>query len=271
VHLCRVRRWPVCLVMPERLPALAATADLFGVPGPDRLSVWEPRDWPVDASWTGVLEHFWRSPTGQSLQARIEARLAQGAVIFPPAPFRALALTPLHEVRVLILGQDPYHGPGQAHGLAFSVSPGVRVPPSLRNIFKELQRDLGQHPPASGCLQAWAQRGVLLLNTCLTVEEGRAASHAGWGWESLTDALVDVVASTSPACVYMLWGIHAQSKKERIEACTRLHGGAALILASNHPSPLSANRGPAPFLGCGHFSAAQAWLAKQGRELSWSL
>lgn len=257
--------------MPERLPGQTGTADLFGMPDSDRLSAWSPRDWSVDASWDGVLEPFWRSVIGQSLQARLEARLAQGAVIYPPTPLRALALTPLHEVRVLILGQDPYHGPGQAHGLAFSVSPGVRIPPSLRNIFKELQRDLGQSPPVSGSLEAWAQRGVLLLNTCLTVEAGQAASHAGWGWEVLTDALVDAVASTAPVCAYLLWGAHAQSKRQRIEASARSHGGEALVLASNHPSPLSASRGPVPFMGCGHFSTAQAWLSARGRELAWSL
>jgi uracil-DNA glycosylase len=257
--------------MPERLSGQAGTADLFGMPDSDRLSAWSPQHWSIDSSWDRVLEPFWRSAVGQSLQARIESRLAQGAVIYPPAPLRALSLTPLHEVRVLILGQDPYHGPGQAHGLAFSVSPGVRIPPSLRNIFKELQRDLGQSPPASGSLQTWAQRGVLLLNTCLTVEEGQAASHAGWGWEVLTDALVDAVASSASSCVYMLWGAHAQSKRERIEVGARLHGSDALVLASNHPSPLSASRGPVPFLGCGHFSAAQAWLSARGREVVWSL
>jgi uracil-DNA glycosylase len=250
---------------------MTETADLFGEPGAERLRAWSPQDWSVDPSWAGVLEPFWDSAMGQSLRARIEDRLAQGAVVYPPNPLRALALTPLSQVRVLILGQDPYHGPGQAHGLAFSVGPGVRVPPSLRNIFKELQRDLGQTPPSNGCLQAWAERGVLLLNTCLTVEDGRAASHAGWGWEGLTDALVDAVASTVPACAYLLWGAHAQSKRARIEASARTHDRETLILSSNHPSPLSATRGPVPFLGCGHFSVARDWLAARGREVTWAL
>ena len=250
---------------------MAETADLFDQPGAECLRSWSPRDWSVDASWAGVLQPFWDGPVGQALQARLEDRLAQGAVVYPPHPLRALRLTPLSAVRVLILGQDPYHGPGQAHGLAFSVSPGVRIPPSLRNIFKELQRDLGQTPPSSGCLEAWAERGVLLLNTCLTVEDGQAASHAGWGWEVLTDALVDAVAATAPACVYLLWGAHAQSKRERIEASARTHGRDALVLSSNHPSPLSASRPPTPFLGCGHFSAARDWLSGRGHPLSWSL
>ena len=245
--------------------------DLFAQEGAPRLSSWSPREWAVDPSWDSVLQAFWQGDVGRGLQARIESRLAQGAVIYPPNPLRALALTPLESVRVLILGQDPYHGPGQAHGLAFSVSPGVRVPPSLRNIFKELQRDLGQLVPAHGCLESWATRGVLLLNTCLTVEEGQAASHAGWGWEVLTDALVEAVASTAPACAHLLWGAHAQSKALRIEACANLQGREALLLQSNHPSPLSATRGPQPFLGNGHFSASRDWLSARGRALDWAL
>jgi uracil-DNA glycosylase len=235
------------------------------------LTSWSPREWTVDPSWDAVLAPFWQGPVGRGLQARIEERLAQGAIIYPPNPMRALALTPLSSVRVLILGQDPYHGPGQAHGLAFSVTPGVRVPPSLRNIFKELQRDLGQPLPAQGCLESWAARGVLLLNTCLTVEDGQAASHAGWGWEVLTDAVVEAVASTAPACVYMLWGAHAQSKASRIDVCARSHGREALLLQSNHPSPLSAARGAQPFLGNRHFSQARDWLDARGHPLHWTL
>ena len=247
------------------------TADLFGQEASPRLSSWSPRDWAVDPSWNAVLEPFWQGDIGRGLQARIEARLAQGAIIYPPNPLRALALTPLPSVRVLILGQDPYHGPGQAQGLAFSVAPGVRVPPSLRNIFKELQRDLGQPMPIQGCLEPWAARGVLLLNSCLTVEDGQAASHAGWGWEVLTDALVEAVARTVPACVYLLWGAHAQSKAVRIEVCARSQGREALLLQSNHPSPLSASRGPQPFLGNGHFSLARDWLAARQSPLDWAL
>ena len=167
-------------------------------------------------------------------------------------------------------------------GLSFSVAPGVKVPPSLRNIFKELQRDVGLQPPQSGSLEAWAKRGVLLLNTCLTVEQGQPASHAKRGWESLTDALLAQVARTSPACVYMLWGAHAQAKAPMIEMQTRqvasaVVGGAqasvrdALVLLANHPSPLSALRPPQPFVGCGHFSKAAAWLAQHRQPMSWSL
>ncbi len=247
------------------------TADLFDRGETPRLTSWSPREWAVDPSWDAVLAPFWQGPVGRGLQARIEERLAQGAIIYPPNPMRALALTPLSSVRVLILGQDPYHGPGQAHGLAFSVTPGVRVPPSLRNIFKELQRDLGQPLPAHGCLESWAARGVLLLNTCLTVEDGQAASHAGWGWEVLTDAVVEAVASTAPACVYMLWGAHAHSKASRIDVCARSHGREALLLQSNHPSPLSAARGAQPFLGNRHFSQARDWLDARGHPLHWTL
>lgn len=247
------------------------TSDMFARDEAPRLLGGSPQDWAVDPSWTAVLDPFWQGEVGRSLQARLEARLVQGATIYPPNPLRALALTPLDSVRVLILGQDPYHGPRQAHGLAFSVTPGLRVPPSLRNIFKELHRDLGQPIPTQGCLEAWAARGVLLLNTCLTVEDGQAASHAGWGWEVLTDALVEAVAATAPACVYLLWGSHAQSKASRIEVCARSHGQEALLLQSNHPSPLSATRGPQPFLGNRHFSQARDWLAARGYRLHWAL
>ena len=182
----------------------------------------------------------------------MQQRLTAGAVIFPPQPLRALELTPPETVRVVILGQDPYHGRAQAEGLAFSVAPGVALPPSLRNIFKELQRDLGQplppFPAPGGSLVRWARQGVLLLNTCLTVEEGRPASHAGKGWEQLTDAIIEQVSAGLVPVVFMLWGAHAQSKQTLIDA--RRH----VILCANHPSPLSALRPPHPFIGCGHFS-----------------
>lgn len=248
-----------------------STQDLFGQSEAPRLTAWEPKDWGVDSSWQGILAPFWQSLTGRALQDWISERLRQGAVIYPPNPLRALALTSLQSTRVLILGQDPYHGPGQAHGLSFSVEPGVRIPPSLRNIFKELQRDLGLPPPVQGSLQAWAERGVLLLNTCLTVEEGQAGGHAGQGWEVLTDALVEAVSAHSPACVYLLWGAHAQSKAGLIQAAARQAGSEALVLCANHPSPLSATRAPAPFIGCGHFSAARDWLAVRGVTLDWHL
>ncbi len=201
------------------------------------------------------MDRFFGSPAGLKLLAFLQQRLTAGAVIFPPQPLRALELTPPETVRVVILGQDPYHGRAQAEGLAFSVAPGVALPPSLRNIFKELQRDLGQplppFPAPGGSLVRWARQGVLLLNTCLTVEEGRPASHAGKGWEQLTDAIIEQVSAGLMPVVFMLWGAHAQSKQTLIDA--RRH----VILCANHPSPLSALRPPHPFIGCGHFSRAK--------------
>ena len=206
------------------------------------------------------------SSVGQHLLAYLAQRQTAGAVIYPPDPLRALRLTPLASTRVVILGQDPYHGPGQAEGLAFSVPVGITPPPSLRNIFKELRRDLGVPPPAHGHLGAWAQRGVLLLNTSLTVEDGAPASHAKKGWEPLTDALIEAAAHDENPKVFMLWGAHAQAKAGLIEAA-----GASrhLLLQANHPSPLSATRGATPFIGCGHFSKASAWLAERGLVLDW--
>src|SRR5574344_1408335 len=222
-----------------------------------------PADWPVAADWQPLVDEFFASPEGLQLLAYLQQRLDAGAVIFPPQPLRALELTAPADVRVVILGQDPYHGRGQAEGLAFSVAPGVRLPPSLRNIFKELQRDLGQPLPAfpqpGGSLVRWAQNGVLLLNTCLTVEEGQPASHAGKGWEVLTDAIIRQVAEQGQPTVFMLWGSHAQAKQRLIPA-DRGH----LVLTSNHPSPLSALRPPQPFIGNGHFSAARAFRQQHG-------
>jgi uracil-DNA glycosylase len=223
----------------------------------DQLASSDPADWPVAAGWRAVTDPFFEGPVGQRLLGFLSERLDAGAVIFPPRPLRALELTPPEQVRVVILGQDPYHGRGQAEGLAFSVAPGVPLPPSLRNIFKELERDLGTPPPKfpnpGGSLARWATHGVLLLNTCLTVEEGHAASHAGRGWEVLTDAVIRHVASGERPVVFMLWGSHAQSKRALIDATRHK------VLASNHPSPLSALRPPAPFIGCGHFGQARAW------------
>lgn len=247
------------------------TADLFALSdAAPALATADPQQWAADASWQEVLAAFWGSATGQGLRAYLAQRLAQGACIYPPEPLRALTLTPLSQVRVVILGQDPYHGPGQAEGLAFSVAPGVKVPPSLRNIYKELQRDLGMAPPAGGSLVGWARQGVLLLNTCLTVEQGLPASHAKRGWEVLTDALLVAVAQQARACVYLLWGGHAQAKAPLIQAAAAQRGGQALILTANHPSPLSALRPPAPFIGCGHFSQAQSWLAERDLPVHWT-
>ena len=226
----------------------------------------------VPPDWHTVTEPFRASALGQTLIDRVEAACRQGATVYPADVFAALRHTRRDQVKVVILGQDPYHGAGQAHGLAFSVPPGQAIPPSLRNIRKELARDLGLTPPAHGCLQAWAERGVLLLNTVLTVEAAQAASHAGWGWEVLTDALIAAVAADAHPCVFLLWGAHAQRKRALIEQATPQRKGAAhLILQANHPSPLSATRGPAPFIGCGHFGQVQAFWRAQGHALDWSL
>ena len=226
-------------------------------PEADQLVACDPVAWPVAAGWQPLVDGFFASAAGVKLQAFLGERLTAGATIFPPQPLRALALTPPEQVRVVILGQDPYHGRGQAEGLAFSVAPGVAIPPSLRNIFKELQRDLGTAPPPfpqpGGSLVKWARNGVLLLNTCLTVEEAQPASHAGRGWEVLTDAVIRHVSDVAQPTVFMLWGAHAQSKRPLIDA--QRHK----VLAANHPSPLSAQRPPVPFIGCGHFSQARAW------------
>ncbi len=222
----------------------------------------------VHASWQKLVQDFWQSPEGSSLSNLIDAQLKADAHIFPPEPLRALRLTALAEVRVVILGQDPYHGLGQAEGLAFSVQNGVKPPPSLRNIFKELQSDLGMQPPMSGSLLPWTAQGVLLLNTCLTVAEGQAGSHAKRGWETLTDQVIQAVAARPQPCVFMLWGAHAQAKSTLIRSAA---GGPQLVLEANHPSPLSALRGPVPFVGCRHFSQTQAWLADQGLSLNWQL
>ncbi|MGP1683178.1 MAG: uracil-DNA glycosylase [Giesbergeria sp.] len=231
-------------------------------PLPDQLQSADPRDWPVAPGWQPLVQSFFESASGVQLLAFLQGRLDVGASIFPPRPLQALELTPPAAVRLVILGQDPYHGRGQAHGLAFSVSPGVRVPPSLRNIFKEIERDLGTPPPAfpmpGGSLVAWAERGALLLNTTLTVEEGQPGSHAKRGWEQLTDALIAHVAGEAQPVVFMLWGAHAQSKRALITAPQHL------VLCANHPSPLSALRPPVPFIGCGHFGKARAFRLAHG-------
>ena len=230
----------------------------------DRLERWDPEQWPVEPDWKPVVDAFLASSAGATLAEFIRGRLAAGATIFPPQPLRALELTPLHAVRAVILGQDPYHGAGQAEGLAFSVACGVGLPPSLRNIFKERLASLQEPLPGHGSLMEWARRGVLLINSTLTVEEGQPASHAKKGWETLTDALLEEVAKTASPCVYLLWGAHAQAKAGLIERTALQHGRDALILQANHPSPLSALRPPVPFLGCGHFATARDWLAARG-------
>jgi uracil-DNA glycosylase len=226
----------------------------------DRLLRWEPGQWPLAAGWRPVVDAFLDSEAGRRLAAFLQQRLDAGAVVYPPRPLRALEETPLSGVRAVVLGQDPYHGRGQAEGLAFSVARGVPLPPSLRNIFREL----GCNGELSGSLLPWARQGVLLLNTCLTVEEGAPASHARKGWEQLTDALLATVAAQASPCVYLLWGAHAQAKAGLIREAADRNGCDILLLQANHPSPLSARRPPVPFLGCGHFAQACEWLADRG-------
>ena len=255
--------------MPQSLfdgPEQSEPADAPNAGPADQLQSADPSNWPVATGWQTLADDFFAGSTGQKLLEFLQGRLADGAVVFPPQPLRALALTPPEQVRVVILGQDPYHGRGQAEGLAFSVAPGVALPPSLRNIFKELQRDLLTSPPKfpvpGGSLVRWATHGVLLLNTCLTVEEGCPASHSGRGWEALTDAVIRQVSNGDHRVVFMLWGAHAQGMRALID------GGRHLVLLANHPSPLSARRPPLPFIGCGHFSQARAWRARQAKAAS---
>jgi len=213
--------------------------------------------------WRDPVEAFLASEGGGRLGRFLDERRNAGASIYPPQPFAALALTPFDTVRVVILGQDPYHGAGQAHGLAFSVPAGVKPPPSLRNIFLELQRDLGCAPTSSGSLEHWARQGVLLLNAVLTVEDGSPGAHAGRGWEALTADLLRRLADDARPKVFMLWGALAQARRAGI-------GEPHLVLEANHPSPLSARRPPVPFLGCGHFSRANAFLEASGRgKIEW--
>ncbi|WP_423458895.1 uracil-DNA glycosylase [Ottowia sp. VDI28] len=226
------------------------------------------RAWPTDVEqvapgWRPVLDGFLRSTAGLQLNELLRERIAAGATIYPPHPLRALALTPPETVRVVILGQDPYHGPGQANGLAFDVFPGIKLPPSLRNIHKELAREYGRSPRPEGLLEHWARQGVLLLNTSLTVEQGQAASHARIGWQCLTDAIFDQLVESKQALAFMLWGAHAQSKAQGREDGES--AGRHLWLLANHPSPLSALRPPVPFIGCGHFRRANDFLVQQGQ------
>lgn len=210
--------------------------------------------------WQQALAATLAGPAWAHLVQFIDARLAAGATVYPAEPFRALNLTPPANVRVVLLGQDPYHGPGQAQGLAFSVPEGFKRPPSLRNIFREVAANGGGDPASfSNDLSRWARQGVLLLNTLLTVEDGKPGSHARRGWEALTDAIIQTVAQGPQPKVFLLWGAHAQSKRNLIPA-----GARHLVLTANHPSPLSATRPPQPFLGCGHFAQANAWLQSQG-------
>jgi uracil-DNA glycosylase len=222
----------------------------------------------LPAAWRELLAPCLGTPGWRRLADFVDGERAAGKPVFPHDVFHALHLTSPDAIKVVILGQDPYHGTGtvngleipQAHGLAFSVPDGIRVPPSLRNIFKQIASEFGDaalaRTTASGNLEGWARQGVLLLNTVLTVEQGQAASHAKRGWEAVTDCLLQALAASRPKLVFLLWGSHAQAKKA-------LLGDAHCVLEAPHPSPLSAHRG---FLGCGHFGAANAWLQAHGRE-----
>ncbi|MBN8740978.1 MAG: uracil-DNA glycosylase [Lysobacterales bacterium 69-70] len=219
----------------------------------------------LEDSWRERVGAYFDRPDMQALSTFLRNELRSGKVIFPPPKqiFAALDATPFDRVKVVILGQDPYHGPGQAHGLCFSVQPGVPVPPSLRNMYAELQRDLGFVPPRHGCLTHWAEQGVLLLNAVLTVEQSLAGSHQGKGWEGFTDAVIDALNRERDHLVFLLWGSYAQAKGRLIDR------NRHLVLKAPHPSPLSAHRG---FIGCGHFSAANDYLVKHGMTpVDWTL
>ena len=219
----------------------------------------------LEPSWKAALGDYFERPDMQALACFLRAEKAAGKCIYPPGGeiFAALDATPLPAVKAVILGQDPYHGPGQAHGLCFSVRPGVPVPPSLANIFSEIERDLGVGRPDHGCLTPWAQRGVLLLNAVLTVQDGRAGAHQGKGWEGFTDAVIAALDRQREGVVFLLWGSHAQAKGRLIDP--RRHE----VLKAPHPSPLSAHRG---FIGCGHFSACNRYLEQRGvAPIDWSL
>lgn len=222
----------------------------------------------VPDSWRPILAPVLATPKSRALGGFLQAEEAAGKRIYPPRGNRlaALALTPLDAVKVVILGQDPYHGSGQAHGLCFSVQDGVRTPPSLVNIYKELQTDLGLPIPNNGNLSNWARQGVLLLNAALTVEDGKPASHQGRGWEEITDAVVAAVAAKAEPCVFLLWGSHARKKALSVPGLAQSHH---LVLTAPHPSPLSAHSG---FLGCRHFSQANMFLEAKGRgAVDWRL
>jgi len=219
----------------------------------------------LEPGWLAQLAGEFEQPYMRQLRDFLRQCKAERRVIFPRSAecFNALNYTPLAQVKVVILGQDPYHGPDQAHGLCFSVKPGVRIPPSLQNIYKELARDLGVPPVNHGYLESWARQGVLLLNAVLTVEQGQANSHQGRGWERFTDRVIHVVNQQCRDVVFMLWGSYAQKKGAFID---RAHH---CVLKAPHPSPLSAHRG---FLGCGHFSSANRYLEAHGRDpINWQL
>lgn len=219
----------------------------------------------LEAGWKAALQDEFEKPYMRELGDFLRAEKAAGKEIYPPGAliFNALNSTPLAQVKVVVIGQDPYHGAGQAHGLCFSVQPGVKTPPSLVNIYKELKRDLNIEIASHGNLQRWADQGVLLLNTSLTVEHGIAGSHAKIGWQHFTDRVIEVASESCANLVFILWGAHAQGKEKLID------GTKHLILKSVHPSPLSAHRG---FIGNGHFSRTNKFLLQHGLvPIDWRL
>lgn len=219
----------------------------------------------LEPSWLAALADEFEKPYMLELREFLRVEKAAGKTIFPPGNlfFHAFLATPLPEVKVVILGQDPYHGPGQAHGLCFSVPQGVPAPPSLKNIFKELHAELGIPLPAHGNLEAWAEQGVLLINSVLSVESGKAASHQGRGWEQFTDRVIDVINRQREGVVFLLWGSYAQRKGALIDTARHC------VLKAPHPSPLSAHRG---FFGCGHFQQANQYLANAGHApIDWAI
>lgn len=223
------------------------------------------RDVRLESSWKARVGAWFEREDMQALSAFLRQRKRQGAQIYPPAAqiFAAFDATPFDAVKVVILGQDPYHGAGQAHGLCFSVLPGVAPPPSLLNIYKELETDIGFQRPNHGYLMHWARQGVLLLNAVLTVEAGRAGSHQNRGWEGFTDHVIDVLNREREGLVFLLWGSHAQAKGKMLD------GRRHCVLRAPHPSPLSAHRG---FFGCRHFSRSNDYLARRGvAPIDWQL
>ena len=224
----------------------------------EKTGMTDDRDIKLDASWKALLAEQFEQDYMHALRRFLLAEKQQGKQIYPAGAdiFNALNSTPFDQVKVVILGQDPYHGPGQAHGLCFSVHSGVALPPSLKNIYKEIHADLGLAVPASGCLNAWAEQGVLLLNSVLTVESGNAGSHQGRGWEVFTDSVISVLNERAQNLVFLLWGSYAQRKGAVID------GKRHLVLQSPHPSPLSAHRG---FFGNHHFSRTNTYLSEHNK------
>ena len=229
------------------------------------MSLPAPASLQLEPSWKAQVGAWFAREEMRQLSSFLRQRKAAGVQVYPPGKhiFAAFDATPFDAVKLVILGQDPYHGPGQAHGLCFSVQPGIPVPPSLLNIYKELETDIGFVRPEHGCLLPWAKQGVLLLNSVLTVEDGKPGSHQGRGWEGFTDHVIDVLNRQRTHLVFLLWGSYAQKKGAMID--TRKH----CVLRAPHPSPLSAHRG---FLGCKHFSTANRYLASTGQPaIDWQL